>query len=112
MTTKGRDIDAIVADLSIDEKASLTSGATMWTTRPVERAGLPSVTVTDGPAGARGPFVPGLGQQVATLCIPCGSALGATFDISLVEELGRAVGQQTRTKGARVLLAPTVNLHR
>lgn len=112
MTTGGRDIDAVVADLSIDEKASLTTGATMWTTQSVERAGLPSVTLTDGPAGARGPFVPGLGQQVATLCIPCGSALGATFDPELVEELGRAVGHQTRTKGARVLLAPTVNLHR
>ena len=112
MTTEGRDIDAVVADLSIDEKASLTTGVTMWTTQPVERLGLPSVTLTDGPAGARGPFVPGLGQQVATLCIPCGSALGATFDPELVEELGRAVGHQTRTKGARVLLAPTVNLHR
>ena len=110
--TGGRDIDALVGDMSIDEKASLTSGATMWTTRPVERLGVPSVTVTDGPAGARGPFTPGLGQQVATLCIPCGSALGATFDTSLVEELGQAVGHQTRTKGARVLLAPTVNLHR
>ena len=112
MTTGGRDIDAIVADLSIDEKASLTTGATMWTTRAIERLGLPSVTVTDGPAGARGPFTPGLGHQVATLCIPCGSALGATFDVDLVRELGAAVGHQTRTKGARVLLAPTVNLHR
>ena len=112
MTTGGRDIEAVVADLTIDEKAALTTGATMWTTRPVERVGLPSVTVTDGPAGARGPFTPGLGRQVATLCIPCGSALGATFDTALVEELGRAVGHQARTKGARVLLAPTVNLHR
>ena len=101
MTTGGRDIDAVVADLSIDEKASLTTGATMWTTQPVERLGLPSVTLTDGPAGARGPFVPGLGQQVATLCIPCGSALGATFDPELVEELGRAVGHQTRTNPKR-----------
>ena len=112
MTDARRDIDEIVAELTVDEKASLTSGATMWTTRPVERVGLPSVTVTDGPAGARGPFTPGLGEQVATLCIPCGSALGATFDTELVEELGRAIGHQTRTKGARVLLAPTVNLHR
>lgn len=112
MTPGGRDIEALVGDLSIDDKASLTTGATMWTTRAIERVGLPSVTVTDGPAGARGPFTPGLGQQVATLCIPCGSALGATFDIELVEALGRAVGHQTRSKGARVLLAPTVNLHR
>ena len=106
------DIDALVSDLTIDEKASLTVGASMWTTHAVERRGIPSITVTDGPAGARGPFIPGIGSQVSTLCIPCGSALGATFDVELLYELGEALGQQSRTKGARVLLAPTVNLHR
>lgn len=108
----GRDIDRLVGEMTLDEKASLTTGATMWSTRAVERLGVPSVVLTDGPAGARGPFTPGLGRQVATLCVPCGSALGATFDTELVEELGRAIGDQARSKGARVLLAPTVNLHR
>lgn len=107
-----RDLDALLADLTIEEKASLTTGASMWTTHAVDRLGIPSITVTDGPAGARGPFIPGIGSQVSTLCIPCGSALGATFDVDLLYELGDALGQQTRTKGARVLLAPTVNLHR
>lgn len=98
--------------MTIEEKALLTTGATMWSTNPIDRFDIPSVTVTDGPAGARGPITPGIGTQVATLCIPCGSALGATFDVSLLEELGVALGHQTRSKGARVLLAPTVNLHR
>ena len=84
----------------------------MWTTKSVESHNIPSVIVTDGPAGARGATIPGVGKQVATLCIPCGSALGATFDAPLVEELGIALGHQARSKGARVLLAPTVNLHR
>ena len=107
-----RDVTRLVDELTLDEKASLTTGATMWSTHAVERLGIPSVVVTDGPAGARGPFTPGLGHQVATLCVPCGSALGATFDTELIEELGRAIGHQARTKTARVLLAPTVNLHR
>ena len=98
--------------MTIEEKALLTTGATMWSTNPIDRFDIPAVTVTDGPAGARGPMTPGIGTQVATLCIPCGSALGATFDVSLLEELGVALGHQTRSKGARVLLAPTVNLHR
>ena len=98
--------------MTIEEKALLTTGATMWSTNPIDRFDIPAVTVTDGPAGARGPITPGIGTQVATLCIPCGSALGATFDVSLLEELGVALGHQTRSKGARVLLAPTVNLHR
>ena len=98
--------------MTIEEKALLTTGATMWSTNPIDRFDIPAVTVTDGPAGARGPITPGIGTQVATLCIPCGSALGATFDVPLLEELGVALGHQTRSKGARVLLAPTVNLHR
>lgn len=107
-----RDIESLLGRMTIEEKASLTTGATLWTTNSVEAHDIPTVTVTDGPAGARGPFTPGIGTQVATLCIPCGSALGATFDTDLLEELGQALGHQTRTKDARVLLAPTVNLHR
>jgi beta-glucosidase len=107
-----RDIEKLIGQMTIEEKALLTTGATMWSTNPVDRVGIPAVTVTDGPAGARGPITPGIGTQVATLCIPCGSALGATFDVLLLEELGVALGHQTRSKGARVLLAPTVNLHR
>ena len=107
-----RDINKLIDQMTIEEKALLTTGATMWSTNPVDRFDLPAVTVTDGPAGARGPITPGIGTQVATLCIPCGSALGATFDVPLLEEIGVALGHQTRSKGARVLLAPTVNLHR
>ena len=107
-----RDINKLIEQMTIEEKALLTTGATMWSTNPVDRFDIPAVTVTDGPAGARGPITPGIGTQVATLCIPCGSALGATFDVPLLEELGVALGHQTRSKGARVLLAPTVNLHR
>jgi len=101
---------SIVEGLSLDDKAQLTVGATLWTTNPAP--GVPTITLTDGPAGARGPYAPGFGEQTATLCIPCGSALGATFDDALVERLGAALGDQARAKTARVLLAPTVNLHR
>ena len=107
-----RDIDELISRMTIEQKASITTGATLWTTHGVPEHGIPSVTVTDGPAGARGPFTPGIGGQVATLCVPCGTALGASFDTELLEEIGRALGHQTRTKNARVLLAPTVNLHR
>lgn len=107
-----RDIDDLITRMTVEQKASITTGATLWTTNGIPEHGIPPVTVTDGPAGARGPFTPGIGGQVATLCIPCGTSLGATFDHELLEELGRALGHQTRTKNARVLLAPTVNLHR
>jgi beta-glucosidase len=106
-----RDVGALVAGLTLDEKAALTAGRDNWATAPVERVGIPAVRVTDGPNGARGSSVLGAGEATAA-CIPCGSALGATFDPALIERLGAMLGEEALTKGCRILLAPTLNLHR
>ena len=105
------DVDALVQALTLEEKAALTAGGGMMSTAPVERLGIPVVNVTDGPNGARGPSYPGIGGPPST-CIPCGSALGATWDTELVEALGALVGREALDRGCRGLLAPTVNLHR
>ncbi len=108
-----RDIDSLIAQLTLEEKAALTAGADLWSTVAVERVGLPSVLVTDGPNGARGPSLPDLGERTMTAaCMPCGAALGATWDVELAEQVGAVLGDEARTKSCRVLLAPTVNLHR
>ncbi len=104
------DVAKLVAELTLDEKAALTAGVDMWSTAPVPGLGIPSIQLTDGPNGARG-TQPGPAGPTAT-CVPCGSALGATWDPDLVERVGALVGREARTKGARVLLAPTVNIHR
>ncbi len=83
----------------------------MLSTVAVERLGIPKVHVTDGPNGARGNSLPGMGG-IPSACIPCGSALGATWNPLLVEQLGALVGREARDRGCRGLLAPTVNLHR
>ena len=72
--------------MTLEEKASLTAGGDMMSTAPVERVGIPRINVTDGPNGARGPSYPGMGGPVST-CIPCGSALGATWDPVLIEQV-------------------------
>ena len=105
------DIKALVAAMTLDEKASLTAGEDLWSTVAVERVGVPRVRVTDGPNGARGANLPG-GSESTSVCIPCGSALGATWDVELVSRIGVLLGQETRRRGCRVLLAPTVNIHR
>lgn len=110
-----RDLDALVATLDLDEKAALLAGADLWSTVAVPRVGLPSVRVTDGPNGARGPALPaGLdaGPPMTSLCMPSGAALGATWDAELLERVGTVIGAEARLKACRVLLAPTVNLHR
>ncbi len=100
----------LVNALTLDEKAALTAGVDMWTTAAVPRLGIPAVRVTDGPNGARGTQMGPTGPTAA--CLPCGSALGATWNPALVAEVGAVLGAEARTKGARVLLAPTVNMHR
>jgi beta-glucosidase len=109
--SQGRDLDALIDGLSLDEKVALTAGHDMWSTSAIERAEVPSVRVTDGPNGARGSSFLGSGTATA-VCIPCGSALGATWDPELVQRVGEMLGEETLTKACRVLLAPTVNIHR
>jgi len=104
-------VQALVDALTLEEKAALTAGEDLLSTVAVERLGIPKVHVTDGPNGARGNALPGMGSAPSA-CIPCGSALGATWDPVLVETLGALVGREARDRGCRGLLAPTVNLHR
>ncbi len=104
-----RDVETLVAGLTLAEKTALTAGQDMWSTAAV--TGVPPVRMTDGPNGARGSSVLGAGEATA-VCVPCGSALGATWDPELVERVGALLGEEARTKACRVLLAPTVNLHR
>ncbi len=105
------DVEALLGALTLEEKAALTAGEGMFDTPGVERLGLPGIQVTDGPSGARGLSYPGLGGPAST-CIPCGSAIGATWDPAVAEELGALVARDALDRGCRGLLAPTVNLHR
>ena len=102
-------IDALVDSLTLDEQVALLAGADFWHTVPIERVGIPAMRVSDGPAGARGTQFEG---GPASVNVPCGSSLAATWDPPLIEEVAHLLGREARAKGARVLLAPTVNLHR
>ncbi|WHO75747.1 beta-glucosidase [Rhizobium sp. BT03] len=103
-------IDSILDQMTLEEQVSLLSGADFWTTVPVERLGVPKIKVTDGPNGARG--AGSLVAGVKATCFPVGIALGATWNPDLVSQMGAALARQAKSKGAAVLLAPTVNIHR
>ena len=105
------DVKALVDALTLEEKAALTAGEDLFSTRAVARLNIPKVHVTDGPSGARGSGLPG-GGGPPSLCIPCGTAIGATWNPVTAEQLGALVGQEALDRGCRGLLAPTVNLHR
>jgi beta-glucosidase len=105
-----------VADLTLEEKASLTSGASFWYTKPVERLGIPSIMVTDGPHGLRrqreGGDHLGIGDSVPATCFPPAVALGSSWDAALIERVGEALGTETSIENVAVLLGPGINIKR
>jgi beta-glucosidase len=102
-------IDELLGRMSLEEKVSMLAGSDIWHGTGVPRLGIPPIKMTDGPCGARGGR-PDSGTTAA--CFPCGTALAATWNPELVERVGVALAEEARTKGAQVLLAPTVNIHR
>lgn len=106
----------VVAGLTLEEKASLTSGASFWTTQGIERAGIPAIVLTDGPHGVRlqkgSADHLGIGDSVPATCFPPAVALGSTFDPELLERVGTALGEEARAEGVGVLLGPGVNIKR
>ncbi len=101
-------VSALIDLLDTHEKIALLSGSDVWRTAPIERIGLGSVKVTDGPNGARGDSTTG----ARAVCLPASIGVAATFDATLVAEVGRLLGRETARKGSHVLLAPTINMAR
>ena len=102
-------IDDLLKQMTIEEKISMLAGADLWHSVPVPRLGVPQFKVTDGPNGARGAWGSMSSPSVAT---PVGIALGATWNPELVEKVGNVLADELEAKGAHILLAPTVNIHR
>ncbi|VUC37236.1 unnamed protein product [Clonostachys rosea] len=102
-------VDSLLAQMTLDEKILLLAGKNFWETHEIPRLGIPSLKVTDGPSGARGDtFIDG----TPAACFPACVSLAASFDSKLAREVGKALAQETQSKGAYVLLGPTVCIHR
>ena len=107
---------AVAADLTLEEKASLTSGASFWTTKGIERAGIPSVMVTDGPHGLRKQRGSadhlGIGDSVPATCFPPAVGLGSSWDTELAHRVGKALGTESSIEDVAVILGPGINIKR
>jgi beta-glucosidase len=105
-----------VRSLTVAEKAALCLGSDFWHTAAVERAGIEKILVSDGPHGLRkqpeGGDHAGVGGSVPATCFPTASALGATWDVDLVREVGAALGVEARGQDVAVVLGPGVNIKR
>ncbi|MCR6637196.1 glycoside hydrolase family 3 protein [Devosia sp.] len=96
--------------MTLEEKVSILSGEDFWSVPAIARLGIGKLRVTDGPNGARGGG--SLIGGVKSASFPVGIAIGATWNVPLVEEIGAALADEVKSKGAHMLLAPTVNIHR
>lgn len=101
-------VEALVAAMSVEEKASLTSGDDVWHLPAIERLGIGRLKMSDGPSGVRG-------ERMGTrrsLSFPCGMAAGATWDVDLMTRYGSTLAAEAQAKGVHVLLGPTVCIPR
>ncbi|KAF2840947.1 glycoside hydrolase family 3 protein, partial [Patellaria atrata CBS 101060] len=104
-------VEELLPKLTLEEKVSLLAGADWWRTVGIQRDGvfIPKLKVSDGPNGARGEsYVSG----VKAACFPAESNLGCTFDTELIYRIGQELAEETKSKSADILLAPTVNIVR
>jgi len=102
-------IEEIIREMTLDEKISMLAGANLWVTVPIHRLNIPAFKVTDGPNGSRGSQG---NMGPSSVCTPVGIALGATWNINLLKQVGQVLADEVKQKGAHVLLGPTVNIHR
>jgi beta-glucosidase len=103
-------LEELLSQMTLQEKVAMLAGTNGWYTVPIERLGIPSLKMTDGPNGARG--AGGFTNAVKTTCFPAEIALASTWNLELVKRVGQALAQEAKAKGAQVLLAPTVNMQR
>ena len=101
-------INKLIQDLTLREKISLMSGFNSWYTNKIDRLGIPSIKMSDGPNGVRGDSNSGK----SSACFPCAISIGSTWDMDLINQLGIALGEEAKVKDVDVLLGPTINIHR
>ncbi|PHD41711.1 glycosyl hydrolase [Bacillus toyonensis] len=111
-----RDIKKIISEMTLEEKASLCSGLDFWNTKGIERLGIPSIMVTDGPHGLRkqaeGADHLGIYNSIPSTCFPSAVGLASTWNKDLIHEVGVALGEECQAEHVGVLLGPGANIKR
>ncbi len=104
-------IEHLISQMTLEEKASLCSGADSWKTRAIDRLGIPSMRVTDGPHGVRRATEDDRANEPA-ISYPTAVTLASSWNVDLMKRVGAALGEETKSKGCDILLGPAVNIHR
>ncbi|MEK3659276.1 glycoside hydrolase family 3 C-terminal domain-containing protein [Paenibacillus sp. FSL F4-0236] len=109
-------IQEIIAQMTLEEKAGLCSGLDFWQTKAVERLGIPSIMMTDGPHGLRkqkaGNDHLGIFDSVPSTCFPAGAGMACSWDRELMKQVGAAIGEECQAEDVSILLGPGANIKR
>ena len=109
-----KDIKSIISKMTLEEKAALCTGASNWSTTPIEHLGIPEMIVSDGPHGVRRVAdVRSMGQKsLPATCFPTASCTASTWDVDLIKQMGIALAEECIALNVDVLLGPGVNMKR
>lgn len=107
-------IKDLLSKLTLEEKAGLCSGKDFWRTKPVERLGIPSVMVSDGPSGLRTQVENGVNENDSRSAVsfPSGCATATSFDRDLLRRLGEILGEEANNYNVSTVLGPAINIKR
>lgn len=108
-------VQELIGKLTLEEKAALLQGKTVWTTWDIPRLGLPSMTMADGPHGlrrAKSDRQLTIKTSIPATCFPTAAAMANSWDSELAEEMGKALGLEAASLGVHVLLGPGLNIKR
>ncbi len=113
---KTEQIKMLISQMTLEEKAGLLSGLDFWHTKPVERLGIPSTMVSDGPHGLRKQDDKadhlGVNDSIKAVCFPAACATTSSFDPELVRTMGEAIGESCQHEKLSVVLGPAINIKR
>ena len=110
------DISKILKELTLEEKASLCSGEDFWHLKSVKRLGIPTIMVADGPHGLRKQDEEqdhvGMGNSIPATCFPTASATACSWDVELMDKIGKALAEECLQENVSVILGPGANIKR
>lgn len=109
-----QNIEEIIKQMTLNEKAALCTGASSWTTTPIERLGVPELICSDGPHGVRRQAdVYEIGaKSLPATCFPTAACLASSWDVDLIYTMGHALADECIALNVDVLLGPGVNMKR
>lgn len=111
-----KNIKELISQMTLEEKASLCSGLDFWHTKGVERLGVPSEMLCDGPHGLRKQDDAadhlGINDSIKAVCFPAGCATASSFDRELVRKLGETLGEECQAENVSTILGPAMNIKR